>query len=341
MKDIRNLFNVDLPRCKGMNVTNAPERIWNEAGWVLEEKMDGIRCSLQLGGTGSLLIGRNRQDFLKGRAQAKEFRNQNKTCPYLAQVKFSELDGTMLDGELTWTHKDDGLPDEDTVRRIQNREYVGYTTWTTLFHNWKDIRPFSESSRRVITQCIVNYINDPKVRLIEQVPATKENLQKFFDRRLEGAIAKNLNKPIPVGQIVNPWYWKLKADDRRTVDAFIIGVTQAKGGGSGITGVKPVYNGKAASFVVGMLKKKARIYGPGLEIVEVGKACNLPKDAIEDGWITHLEALSPESWKYYGKVIEMQVSGWDGKRFRFPRFVKWRTDKGYGDCQFELQVGGE
>ena len=35
----------------------------------------------------------------------------------------------------------------------------------------------------------------------------------------------------------------------------------------------------------------------------------------------------------------MRVSGWDGKRFRWPRFVRWREDKSSADCKFDEQLG--
>ena len=75
MKDLRNQLGIDTPRCKGGYADDAPDCIWTEGDWVLEPKMDGIRVTLQIGAERSLLIGRNRQDFMKGVDQAGEFRN--------------------------------------------------------------------------------------------------------------------------------------------------------------------------------------------------------------------------------------------------------------------------
>ena len=114
----------------------------------------------------------------------------------------------------------------------------------------------------------------------------------------------------------------MKGDKSRTVDAFVVGVTEASDGGSGITGTKPIKNGLAASFAVAMYKDG--------KVVEVGKMSNLPVDAEMYGW---------QKFPIYNlRVAEMQVSGWNGKEFRFPRFVKWRPDKIWADCLFTEQV---
>ena len=66
MKNLRDELNIELPRAKGAYLGEAPEKIWTEDGWVLEEKADGTRESLQIGSDRSLLVGRNRENFLKG-----------------------------------------------------------------------------------------------------------------------------------------------------------------------------------------------------------------------------------------------------------------------------------
>ena len=66
-------------------------------------------------------------------------------------------------------------------------------------------------------------------------------------------------------------------------------------------------------------------------MIDVGKLDNMPADAVETGF--------KEFEKYDQRVVEMVVSGWDGDKFRFPRFKKWRPDKTPRDCQFSEQIG--
>ncbi len=171
---------------------------------------------------------------------------------------------------------------------------------------------------------VIEKLHHSKVRLSDRVPATKENLQMFFDRGEEGAIAKKTTMPIKPGQRTNPWGWKLKGSENRTVDAFVIGVEQSCGGGSGVKGIKRKPNGKAATFTMAMMDEEH-------QAVEIGKVRNLPHDATQFGL--------KEFERFKDRVIEMRVSGFDGKRWRWPRFVRWRDDKTPDDCRLTEQFG--
>ena len=42
MENLREKFQIDLPRAKGAYLEEAPERIWNEPDWILEPKRLGV-----------------------------------------------------------------------------------------------------------------------------------------------------------------------------------------------------------------------------------------------------------------------------------------------------------
>jgi len=302
-----------------MNLEHAPDSIWTSPGWVLEPKIDGCRVTLQIGSTRSLLIGRNRQDFLKGVAKAGRFRDLSSLNLPIAYLCDGELDGTVLDGELTEVYNADGSLDKETRERNSMRMYVGYQTWGALTWKGEDVRHLSEEERyalaNVAVQRLLTSYDGLKIRLVERLQATKENLERLW-QQYEGAVAKLERSAIPMKQRTNPNWYKLKSSERRTVDAFIIGVTQGKEGGSGITGVKPEANGKAASLIVGMYD--------GEKVVEVGKMANLPETVTELAW--------NDFDRFRNKVVEMMTSGWNGSAFRFPRFVRYREDKTPLDC---------
>lgn len=44
MINLREQYGIELPRAKGAYLEDAPEKIWNEPGWVLEVKEDGNVC---------------------------------------------------------------------------------------------------------------------------------------------------------------------------------------------------------------------------------------------------------------------------------------------------------
>lgn len=323
--DLRNHLNVDAPRAKGAYVEDAPDEVWFNNEWVLEEKGDGLRLTMQLGPEKSLLQGRNRQDFLKGVEKAGPYRDLGYKNPALEMITNPSLAGTVIDGELTECVTKAGKPDRDTRRREANGDFVGFEVWDCLFYKYNDIRGLPLWKRREVLKGVVSILNTPKIRVTKQYAASKGVLDTFFERGIEGAIAKRLNDPIPIGQRTHTWWYKLKGDNRRTVDAFIIGVTEGVSGGSGVKGVKAKPSGKAASFTLAMVTDEG-------DIVEIGKLKNaLTEEMVEYGI---------KDYKRFDKrVVELIVSGFDGKRFRWPRFKKWRSDKTPGDCRITEQIG--
>lgn len=343
MKDFRNEFDVEAPRAKGAYLEDAPDIIWTEHGWVLEDKEDAMRCTMQIGAKRSLLIGRNRKDFLKGVKKAGSFMSLDHKNPIMAFEVFSkEFDGTMLDGELTETFKKAtkqtilhgqgvetklGMMEYDkyTTERLGIGDKLGYGVWDCLFYKGVDIRDRQLWKRRKAAEHVIEQLGNPKIWLLKQSLATEENMQAIFNRGKEGAIAKNIYHKIPTDQKTHPGYWKLKGDDKRTVDGFIAGVQEAYGGGSGVKGIKPKKNGKAASFTICMLDGKQ-------ESVEVCKMKgNLTDDMVNYGY--------SEFHRFANRVVEMKVSGWDGARFRWPRFFRFRPDKSAQDCKVAEQIG--
>ena len=328
VEDLRNHLNVDAPRAKGAYLKDAPDDIWMNGEWILEEKGDGLRVTMELQGLKALLQGRNRQDFLKGVEKAGPYRDLGYKNTRLEACTIPTLAGTVLDGELTEVYTQNGQYDKDTRRREANGDYVGYEVWDLLFYKGRDLRPLPLSKRRQALKGVVKLLNDKypdvAIRVAKQYAASKAVLQTFFERGIEGAIAKRLTDPIPP-QRTHTWWYKLKGDDRRTVDAFIIGSTEGVSGGSGVKGIKPKPSGKAASFTLGMIDATG-------DIVEVGKLKNnLTEEMVEYG--------ISDYQRFHHRVVEIIVSGFDGQRFRWARFKKWRKDKTPGDCRLDEQIG--
>lgn len=328
LTDIRNQCDVILPRAKGAYLEDAPDYIFKEDAGDIELKEDGLRSSMQLRSKDSLFVGRNRQDFLKGVAKAGEFRHQNYKNPELAKTKCPELLGTLLDGELTETFKQNGEYDKYTKERVKMGYFVGYAVWDCLFFMGTDIRHYPLKHRRKAAEFAVEKLKEvmgDKVKMLERYPNTQATLDMFAEWGVEGGVWKCEEDPIDPGQITHSNMWKLKT--KKTVDAFIIGVTEGTSGGSGVKGKKAAPDGTAATFTVGMLNDE------GTEIIQVGKMKNLNDDQVANGF-KYFD-------QYKGKVVEMIVSGWDGSRFRWCRFKKDRPDKTFRDCVFTEQVGNE
>ena len=320
MENLRELHNIELPRARGAYLDEAPACIWTEPGWVLEVKEDGTRESLQIGELGSLLVGRNREGFLKGVENAGSFMVHKH--PVFSHIACAELASTILDGELTMHFTQDGDYDETTKVRRREGKFAGYTVWQCLFWKGKDVRELPDAERRKLAEEAVSLLNNPLIRLIERFPATREKLQEIWDAGEEGAVAKLETASLKIGQRTCTHWWKLKS--QQTVDAFVTGVTEGKSGGSGVKGVKPQKNGTAASLTLSMLDARGKI-------ITVAKVKHLPDSIVQDGFKNFAA--------YKHRVMEMRVSGWNGKAFRWARFIRGREDKRPFDCRFAEQIG--
>lgn len=310
MKDMRNELNIECPRCSGGYLEDLPDYVWNR-NWVIEPKLDGERNTLEITKAGMILIGRNRlSDGL--------FNCHNDKNPKIVAWLCPGYEGTILDGERTESYTVKGDYDKKTKKRLNNNEFVGYTAWTVLYYKGQDVRNKTYTERRELAQKVIAAIieNNPdaNIKLIESWAFTMEKLQELFKQGYEGAVIKKKNVPIPSSK-TNPYWFKIKGDNKRTVDAFIIDVIES------LTQNKP--SGKACTFVVGMLK--------GASVIKVGHMAGLPLSVQETG----LKNFS----NYVGRVCEMQISGWDGQAFRWPRFLQWRNDKTKNDCILSEQLG--
>ena len=212
----------------------------------------------------------------------------------------------------------------DELTRIRQKEgiFVGYTVWQAIFYKGMDVRELPDSERRKLADDAISELGNPHIRLIDRYPATKEKLKEIWNTGGEGAIAKDSSASMKIGQRTQTDWFKLKTQN--TVDAFVTGVTEGKSGGSGINGIKPQKNGTASTFTVSMMDNRGRL-------MPVAKVKNLPDQVQLDGFKNF------RNYKF--KVIEMRVSGWNGKSFRWARFMRFREDKNPSDCRFEEQIG--
>lgn len=319
---LRDKLWIECPRPKGGYLEELPENGLSQEFW-LDPKEDGERLTLELQIDGCLPIGRRRYDERLGVEKAGGFRILEGVPRWVYRRTIPHLSGTVLDGEITEKIRKDGTIDKCTRLRKEGGWFTGITVWDCLVWKGKDVRHLSEEERFKLAKQAVQAIAHPKIRMIERMEATQENLDWLFEIGYEGGVIKKKGSSIPKGARTNPNWWKIKGSDRRTVDAFIIGVSQGKDGGSPTQGIKPKPNGKVATFTMGMYNEKG-------EVIDVAKMSGMPEQVMQKGW--------KDFSSYRGRVVEMKVSGWDGEQFRWPMFKRWRDDKGCSDCRLDEQV---
>lgn len=314
-QDLRNALEIDVHRCKGGANEPVPDEVFM-GSWTLQLKLDGIRLTVQLGKTKNHLVSRNRHNKLKGVAAAGGFVTYE-VDPF-SKLIHPDLAGTMLDGELM-------LPGQPAAKVLSletraHPERLRYVVFDCLFYEGIDVRQKSYGERLQMARMAMQKVNHPQIEMVKSWQATRENLKKLWESGEEGGVFAKMTAKY--GESCT----RDKAKSRVDIDGFIIAVTEGRHKGSPKAGIKPVPNGKAALFQIGMYDQAGKIY-------EVGYCAALPDEVQDDG-------LKDFASKYKDKVIRMTASGWDGAQFRWIRWAGFHEDKSSPEqCKLDEQVG--
>ena len=322
-KDIRNVLDIELARCKGGYTDELPAKVFM-GGWTLQLKLDGIRISMQLGKTRNWLVSRNREDKLKGVAVAGAYCVKDGIEPF-ASLIHKDLEGTMLDGELVWPGH--GAPEVLSLAARSDPKNLKYVVFDVLFYKGQDIREKPYAERLVFLKRAVQDLDHPQIEGIKCLSATQKSLDGLWASGEEGGVFAELKAAYKASCS------RYKAKAEQTCDAFVIGMSEGRSGGSPKNGVKPKPNGEVATLTVAMMKSGA--------VFEVGKMSFPTEEELgqKELELPDLTELWQNKAAYLNRVVEMSGSGWDGKRWRWLRFRRFRNDKGPQDCVFSEQVG--
>jgi DNA ligase-1 len=310
------------------------ETLGSHNNWQAEWKWDGIRAQL-IRRDGSTWIWSRGEELVTER------------FPELAEAAALLPDGTVLDGEiLPWRartngpgHEDNPLPFAQLQRRIGRKQLgpkilaevpVVLVTYDLLELGGEDVRPKSLADRRALLEQLLSrpglaarFVPSPVVapREWETVRAAWQGAR---DRGAEGLMLKRLDAPYGVGRRRGPW-WKWKVHPY-TADAVMI--------------YAQVGHGRRASlhtdYTFGVwdgdtLVPFAKAY-TGLTDVEIREL---------DAWIRRntIEKFGPVRSVRPEQVFELAFEGIQrsprhksGVAVRFPRILRWRTDKKASDA---------
>jgi DNA ligase 1 len=288
------------------------------ADWLVEWKWDGIRAQL-IRRAGSTWLWSRGEELITAR------------FPEIAAAATHLPEGTVLDGEVLAFKDGRPMPFSALQQRIGRQKQVAqimrtvpvvFVTYDILERDGVDIRPEPLSMRR---DALTGLIPGQSVlRLSEEIGAsTWDDLAALRTesraRGVEGFILKRRDSPYGVGRRKGAW-WKWKIDPL-TVDAVLI---YAQPG-----------NGRRASLLTdytfgvwddGRLVPIAKAYSglSNAEIEEVDKWIRRhtlerhgPVRAVEPVQVFELgfEAIAPSTRHKSGVAV------------RFPRMLRWRTDK--------------
>lgn len=301
-------------------ITNFENEIGELSQWTAEYKWDGIR--------GQVII-RNGEVSIWSRGEE------------LVTPKFPELkdmaqylpDGTVLDGEIVpW--KEGKVLDFQVLQTRLGRKNISkkhledaparLIAYDILEFEGKDIRPLPQIERRKKLERVVNYIQDERLMLSEQVHfLSKEDLTKQKEKartfRAEGLMLKRKNGSYELGRKKGNWYkWKV---DPFTIDAVL---TYAMRGHGRRANLYTDYT--FGLWNDGELVTFAKAYS-GLTDKEFRKVdAFVKKNSLEK--FGPVRRVKPELvFELAFEGIALSKRHKSGVAVRFPRMKHWRHDK--------------
>ncbi len=298
----------------------APQDLGPVDEWQAEWKWDGIRAQMVRRGGKSFLWSRG-EELVTDR------------YPELAAVADALPDGTVLDGEILPWRDGAVLPFADLQKRIGRKTLskklleavpVVLMAYDLIEESGVDLRDQPLSERRARLEALVARVRQPALLLSDQLtPASWDSLtaerESSRTRKVEGMMLKRRAAPYRVGRVRGDW-WKWKVEPY-SVDAVLIYAQPGHGKRSGLHtdytfGVWE--HGKLVPF--------AKAYS-GLTDAEIRQV-----DAFVRA--NTLEKFGPVRTVKPQLVFELGFEGIQastrhksGVAVRFPRMLRWRTDK--------------
>ena len=298
-----------------------PESLGEPGEWQAEWKWDGIRAQM-LHRDGAVFLWSRGEELVTER------------FPELAEAARALPDGTVLDGEIMPWREGRPLPFAQLQRRIGRKTLgpkilaevpVVLVAYDLLEWEGADVRERPLAWRRATLETLLGalpleerFVLSPTVRL-----TSWDDLRAAYGQArelgAEGLMLKRLDAPYGVGRRKGPW-WKWKVEPY-TVDAVMV---YAQAGHGRRASLHTDYT--FAVWEDGQLVPFAKAYS-GLTQEEIQRL---------DGWIRRntIERFGPVRSVPPEQVFEIAFEGIQasprhksGVAVRFPRILRWRTDK--------------
>lgn len=328
-----------------------PELMNDDSYWM-EEKFDGCRYLMHLGvvgkkakiltyayrGARNLDKNDSYNRFTSRKISVKNDLYVEKTdnFPHLHELDMPvDIRGTVVDGEITAqgvAPKDrditpvTGAKPEKAIAHQEEHGYAVYKIFDVLYFNGKDVRDEPLHVRRKYAKVVVKTLvacNPEKKKYIKLSRVFKTGKQEQYEEMLsvgkEGGLLKHVDSKY--GERTK---W-VKVIENETYDVVVMGYVKAKEmttKSSGEVSVSKFHKkGWIGAIRFGQYK--------GKELIECGQ-CSGMTDAIR-------KYITNNKKKCIGNVFEMKAKERnENGKFRHPRFIKWRDDKGAKQCEYNI-----
>lgn len=276
-----------------------PDKLWGDPYWIAEEKLDGWRFLMHLGG------GLERV-YLTGRRTSRETGRLSEKgllvpelWPDSRGLGYTVLDGEIMSPTGRWRDIAGIMNAGDRASAQKRIAEIGLPTFNAfdvLYSDGQDVRDLTLLKRRLLLTSTAEILG---VGLIQPVPNELATYHKIVDAGGEGVILKNL-----FATYGESGAW-VKVKKEPTVDVVVTGFTDAK---FGVTGQ---YFGQIGAA-------KISVYTTKGQLVEVGKVSGMDDDTRRD--------MSDNPGRWIGTVIEVAAQEFAKDRLRHPRYRRRRDD---------------
>jgi len=290
-----------------------PKDLGNVEDWQVEWKWDGIRCQL---------IHREEQTFLWSRGEE----NVTERFPEIVAIGDALPNGTVIDGEILPWKLEVVRPFAELQKRIGRKNLtkkilaetpVILMAYDLLEWEGRDLRVESQAKRRELLESLGVRVS-PLVRAAswEEFARIRETSR---EQAVEGFMLKRRSAPYKVGRVRGDW-WKWKIDPF-SVDAVLIYAQRGSGKRASLYTdyTFGVWDGEnLVSF--------AKAYS-GLTDAEIREVDTFVKKHTVESF-GPVRTVKPELVFEIGfEGIQRSPRHKSGIAVRFPRILKWRTDK--------------
>lgn len=289
--------------------------------WQVEWKWDGIRAQILIRG-GELFIWSRGGELVTDR------------YPELVDLPLRLPNGTVLDGELLPWKQDSPLPFGQLQRRIGRKRigkkllhevpvrFMAFDLLEWDDHDYRDqpLQLRREKLTEIIRLLPDNYpLEASPIVEAESWQNLGETRQRSRERRVEGLMLKRLDSAYGVGRTTGDW-WKWKIEPY-TIDAVLIYAQRGHGKRAGLYTdyTFGLWDGdKLISF--------AKAYS-GLTDAEIRKVDRFIRQNTLDQY-GPVRTVKPELvFELAFEGIQKSTRHKSGVAVRFPRMLRWRTDK--------------
>jgi len=346
--------------CKATPLLDPKEIMEKMSGQTaLEPKFDGFRVQIHLDKSKKLELGQDDLSLFTNeeKTYVRIFsRNLDDTThmfpDLVASTQDLPVESIILDGEAVAVDPDSGeiLPFQETVKR-KRKHNIGNVSkdiplkafiFDLLYLDGQSTLGLPFDQRREMLEKVFGSQGKEKaLELSEQIVVNNlDDLQSYFAKmakqKLEGLMAKKMDAPYKAGARDFTWVkYKLgmQSDLADTVDVIVMGYFKGQGKWTQF-GLGKLLVGIPVEDTIVSLSK----VGSGLSeenIIEMLSRCkaievkNQPKEYVVD------KNLIPDVWVEPKLVIELRADSISkspfyqtGLSLRFPRFIKFRDDKG-------------